>query len=1495
MTTFELWEGFESSDRTGFRLLRLGLVLFGVVVMIFLGVLPLTWPQQGVLGLLLVLLAIWLGRVSDSYLITLTLMMMSLFATFRYAFWRIGTVVAFFQDPGSKYTPADAFFIVILVGAEAYAFSILFLGFFQTIWPLRRAPVPLPDDPEDWPHVDLLIPTYNEPMSVVRYTALAALNIDWPADKLHVYILDDGNRPEFRDFAIQAGLGYMTRDNNAHAKAGNINQALARLDSPYVAIFDSDHVPTRSFLQVTMGWFLRDEQLGMLQTPHHFYSPDPFERNLGQYKTIPNEGELFYGIVQDGNDFWNASFFCGSCAVLRRTALDEIGGIAVETVTEDAHTSLRMQINGWNTAYINIAQAAGLATERLSGHVKQRIRWARGMVQILRIDNPLFAPNLTFAQRLCYFNAMTHFMYALPRLIFLTAPLIYLIFGFTNVPGYWVAILAYALPHLTLSNVTNSRIQGQHRHSYWNEVYETVLAPYILLPTLLALLNPRLGKFNVTAKGGVVSKTFFDARIAQPFIVLLGFNCLGLLMVVPRAVHIPGLGFLWDGTHPGTIVMNALWTIFNILILGTATAVARESRQLRESVRITFSAPVRVKIGNRIVPGETIDASSGGVALKAMEDLTLKSGDSAHLIFPLRLGDAEFPVTVVSCDGRGLRVRFDPLTIEEEEMLTMVLYSRADNWLGWGESREADQPLKSLAQICAISIRGLLALVSAFTTRPTKKKKKKKSALPAKGAAAVIFIALLMGLATAHAAQTTSPASRAQAHAGNVSSAQPASASAAILPPGTAAAASANAAAAPGTFTTVMKLKDLGVPSAITLHGIDAYHPIYFSLPQNEVVQNASLHLYYAFSPSLIPNMSHINVLLNGTLVTTIEMQKSATNGLLDQTISLPAALLVRHNELSFEFVGHYVMVCEDPANTALWARVDSATSLTLSGDLLPLTNDLKFLPLPFFVSSLTEPPVIPIAFESQPTPQSLQAAGIVASYFGVLGDYRPMRFPVSVGSIPAGNVVLIADNASTLPPAFNLGTLTGPTVAMRTNPSDPYGKVLIITGSNSEQLLQAAQAVAMGWNGLTGATASLNSFQLPAPRQPDDAPRWARTDHTIALWNYNDAASLQGDGSVPMQTFFRLPPDLYFATRDNIPLELQYRYNSIPIGPISSMQVSANDAFLGSVPLIPGKSTSKTTKTEIAVPVVNLRPFSNSLTFNLTFQLMTAGGCKNTTPANMQGAILRTSYIDVRGFPHWTKMPNLELFSNAGFPFTRYAALSHTQVILPDQPTQNEIELYLTLMGHFGAETGYPVTRVTVGNPADMHGGNRKDLLVLTEGQDSDAVARLGKALPVLINGGGLTVQSTQGLLAPLDKTWWKLPSEQAAPSGELGTNALPDAIIEGIESPYESGRSVVLVNLKDDSEFDPFMTSFLKYSQSSAVAGTVTVMHGKEFQSYKIDTRQYHVGYLPFWTALSIWFMGVPWMVDLVVLAISFIFAVTMRNWLRGRARRRLQSQGR
>jgi len=161
-------------------------------------------------------------------------------------------------------------------------------------------------------------------------------------------------------------------------------------------LFDSDHVPNRAFLQLTLGWFLIDPKLALLQTPHHFYSPDPFERNLQGGDSIPNEGLLFYGLIQDGNDLWNAAFFCGSCAVMRRSAVESIGGFATETVTEDAHTALRLHRAGWDSAYLKLPLAAGLATERLAIHVGQRMRWARGMTQIFRVDNPFMGRGLTF-------------------------------------------------------------------------------------------------------------------------------------------------------------------------------------------------------------------------------------------------------------------------------------------------------------------------------------------------------------------------------------------------------------------------------------------------------------------------------------------------------------------------------------------------------------------------------------------------------------------------------------------------------------------------------------------------------------------------------------------------------------------------------------------------------------------------------------------------------------------------------------------------------------------------------------------------------------------------------------------------------------------------------------------------------------------------------------------------------------------------------------------
>ncbi len=226
---------------------------------------------------------------------------------------------------------------------------------------------------------------------------------------------------------------------------------------------------------MTVGWFLRDRKLAMLQTPHHFYSPDPFERNLGQFRVIPNEGELFYGVVQDGNDFWNATFFCGSCAVLRRSGARR-GGRHRGRDRHRRRAHLAAHADERLEHGLHQYSAGGRAGHgaALSACGPAHSLGARHDSDSAHRQSALCArPDLSAAALLLQRDG--HFLYAVPRLIFLTAPLIYLLLNHTNIPGYWAAILAYALPHLTLSNVTNSRIQGEHRHSFWNEIYETVL------------------------------------------------------------------------------------------------------------------------------------------------------------------------------------------------------------------------------------------------------------------------------------------------------------------------------------------------------------------------------------------------------------------------------------------------------------------------------------------------------------------------------------------------------------------------------------------------------------------------------------------------------------------------------------------------------------------------------------------------------------------------------------------------------------------------------------------------------------------------------------------------------------------------------------------------------------------------------------------------------------------------------------------------------------
>lgn len=672
----------------------LAFILFLLAIFITI---PFSLEAQAVFISFILLVAYALKRVKGQ-MATIVMITLSVTTSSRYLWWRY-TETLNWDDPLALALGGG------LLLAETYAWLVLILGFFQTINPLERKPVPLPKNTDLWPTVDVYIPTYNEPLSVVRPTTLAALSIDWPVDKLNVYILDDGKRPEFKEFAEEIGVGYLARSDNNHAKAGNMNSAMRYTDGEYIAIFDCDHVPARSFLQMTMGQFLKDSKVCLVQTPHHFFSADPFERNLNNHSQIPNENMLFYGLIQDGNDMWDATFFCGSCAVLKRAALDDIGGFAFETVTEDAHTALRMQRAGYKTAYINIPQAAGLATDSLSAHIGQRIRWARGMAQIFRLDNPLMSKGLSIPQRLCYINAMLHFLSGIPRIVFLTAPLALIYFNAYIIYAPFLAIFIYVVPTLIQIKATNSRIQGKYRYSFWGEVYESVLAWYILKPTTVALFNPNKGKFNVTEKGGLNDEEHYDWGISKPYLILLLINLLGILVGLLRL-------FLGDPSQIGVLIISMGWAFYNIIILGAAVAVAAEARQVRHSHRIKANFPAGVRLANgHTLKVKITDYSDNGVGIETDHAHLCRVNDKIELL--MSRGNKQFSFTTYVCNTRKKQIglTLKDLSLEKQRAFIQCTFSRADAWLDWQNNFRHDRPSYSFKEVQKTSLRGFSNLL----------------------------------------------------------------------------------------------------------------------------------------------------------------------------------------------------------------------------------------------------------------------------------------------------------------------------------------------------------------------------------------------------------------------------------------------------------------------------------------------------------------------------------------------------------------------------------------------------------------------------------------------------------------------------------------------------------------------------------------------------------------------------------------------------------------
>lgn len=544
---------------------------------------------------------------------------MASFAVLRYFIWRTWTTLEFVDWP--SYTCA-----LILYLAECYGILVFFLTAFINSSPVARRSPPLPEKAGDHPSVDIFVTSYNEDISLLRTTVCAAVDLDYPKEKLRVYLLDDGGtdqkcqasstadaesararRHDLTAMCRDLGATYLTRERNEHAKAGNINAALKQTSGDLVVIFDSDHVPTRDFLQRTVGFFIEDPKMFLVQTPHFFLNPDPVERNLDTFERMPSENEMFYRQIQHGLDYWNGSFFCGSAAVLRREALDEIGGIAGDTITEDAETAIALHARGWNSAYVGRPMVAGLAAETISGFMIQRMRWSQGMGQIFRLKNPLLKRGLTWPQRLCYFNSCFFWFFPFARLIYAVAPCAFLLFGLKIYNANFESFLSFALPYVAAVWLTSHYLFGRTRWFLVSEIYELLLSINCLPALLKALLRPRQGKFNVTPKAETLTKDYISP-FATPFYFLIMLNAACLSFGIHQILNqTPDL-------VPVSLTMG--WTVFNLVLLGGVLGATRETRQTRSFARWPVRIDGETEWQGQRIRVELTDISASGCAIK---------------------------------------------------------------------------------------------------------------------------------------------------------------------------------------------------------------------------------------------------------------------------------------------------------------------------------------------------------------------------------------------------------------------------------------------------------------------------------------------------------------------------------------------------------------------------------------------------------------------------------------------------------------------------------------------------------------------------------------------------------------------------------------------------------------------------------------------------------------------------------------------------------------
>ncbi len=646
------------------------------------------------------------------------------FIALRYVLWRTSESM-FFTGP------ADFVAMAALYAAEIYALTIHFLGMFVNLWPLTGRPTLVSPGSATPPIVDVFIPTYNESDEIVRITVIAATQMDYPKDRLRIHICDDGgtvnkrSQPNtmkeawerhyrLRAMAEELGVNYITRETNQYAKAGNLNHALNHTSGDLILVLDCDHVPTRDMLQHTVGYFLSDPKLFLVQTPHFFINPTPVEKNLAGVGNPNSENDMFYRSIHPSLDFWNASYFCGSAAVLRRSHLMEVGGLRGETITEDAETAFLLHSKGYNSVYVEHPMVCGLSPESYDDYVLQRTRWAQGMVQMFIMNNPLFAPGLTLPQRLCYFNSCLFWFFGLARFTYFIAPAMFLVFELKIFHASGGQIVAFILPFVLSTFILMDFFYGKARQPFFSEIYESVQSMFLIPAVLSVIVNPRKPSFKVTPKGNKQAVEFLNP-LATSFLIIILINVLALVIATYKWYYNPILREV--------LVVTGGWCLYNLYLSLVSLGAFWERRQIRQFHRINVREDINVSFPrlNLSAKAKLTDISLTGIRFEVNVPFALVERELAVIEAPRSRSTVDpdlkyrFEARVMRSVARGgtysCGAEFSLDKKNYAEAVSFV-YGDSDRWLElWDKRSGSGGTTKMLFHFFFMGLKGTMASV----------------------------------------------------------------------------------------------------------------------------------------------------------------------------------------------------------------------------------------------------------------------------------------------------------------------------------------------------------------------------------------------------------------------------------------------------------------------------------------------------------------------------------------------------------------------------------------------------------------------------------------------------------------------------------------------------------------------------------------------------------------------------------------------------------------